>query len=277
MQLYPVNQLQQRQDAPAATVRAIPIENIAPSPYQPRRTFRSESLDELAASLDQVGLLQPITVRCSAPRRFELIAGERRLRAAQRLGWTHIDALVLDVSDQDAALLTVIENLQRENLHFFEEAEGYLCLIRDHGLTQEQVARRVGKRQSTIANKLRLLRLPPALRAMVVASQLTERHARAVLRLGDEESQTLLLRRASEQGWTVRRLEQEVERQLENRLPSRTSPMQKVVRLMRDSRIFVNAVKRTVDEIQSVGIDARMTRREEGADIVLEIRIPRLG
>ncbi|MGI6004995.1 MAG: ParB/RepB/Spo0J family partition protein [Christensenellales bacterium] len=267
-----------RAEANLSVVRNIPIEGIVSSPNQPRKHFVDQAMDELAASMEQVGLLQPITVRTTGNRKYELIAGERRLRAAERLGWTHIHALVVDATPTHAALMTVIENLQRENLHFFEEAQGYLVLINEHGMTQEQVARRVGKRQSTVANKLRLLRISAPLREMIIRSSLTERHVRSVLRLPDEASQAAILKRASDNGWTVRQCEQAVEQRLkEIAVPLPQVPGQKIKGLLRDSRIFVNAVIATVDEIRKAGIPVQITRKEDSDSIVLEIRFPRSG
>ena len=133
---------------------SIPIAQIVPSPNQTRRLFSQAALDELATSMEQVGLLQPITVRAAAQKKYELVAGERRLRAARQLGWRYIEARVIDVPQQNAALLTIIENLQRENLNFFEEAESYKLLMQEYGMTQDQIAYRIGKRQSTVSNTL---------------------------------------------------------------------------------------------------------------------------
>ena len=164
-------------------VARIPIEAIRPNPYQPRCVFAQEALEELCASIKQYGLLQPISVRKAGNDAYELIAGERRLRACRMAGMTAIDAIVFSAYEQDSAVIAMMENLQRENLHYMEEAEGYQNLIRDHGLSQDELARRLGKNQSTIANKMRILKLPLTVKRMLLQYNLTERHARALLRL----------------------------------------------------------------------------------------------
>lgn len=150
-------------------VARIPIDAIRPNPYQPRRVFAQDALEELCASIKQYGLLQPISVRKLGSDSFELIAGERRLRACRMAGMKFIDAIIFSTYEQDSAVIAMMENLQRENLHYMEEAEGYQNLIRDHGLSQDELARRLGKNQSTIANKMRILKLPMAVKRMVAA------------------------------------------------------------------------------------------------------------
>ena len=153
---------------------AIPVDAIRANPYQPRKYFSDESLAELANSIKLNGLLQPITVRQTGTGKYELIAGERRLRASKLAGLSEIKAIVVsNAIDQDIAMIALIENLQRENLHFFEEAEGYQSLIREHGFTQEQLAARLSKNQSTIANKLRILRLSRVVKAKLLEVNLT--------------------------------------------------------------------------------------------------------
>ena len=165
---------------------SIPVNCILPNPYQPRKVFPDESLQDLCESIRQVGLIQPISVRKLGGPYYELIAGERRLRACRMAGIRRIDAIVLPANDQDSAMVALVENLQRENLSFFEEAEGYYNLINEHGFTQEELARRMGKTQSAVANKLRLLKISPAIRRRLAESTLSERHARALLRIHDE-------------------------------------------------------------------------------------------
>jgi len=193
--------------------RTIPLARIRPNPLQPRKEFRPEELADLESSLRVSGLLQPITVR-PAPRGegFELIAGERRFRAAQRLGWTEIPAVVRDVDDRLLLSLAMVENLQRSDLNPIEEAEGYDQLIRDFSLTQQEVAEIVGKDRSTIANTLRLLALPASVRRLVWDGALTVGHARALLALGDERSMSDLARAVVAEGLSVR----EVERRARN-------------------------------------------------------------
>lgn len=254
---------------------SIPLSQIGVSSNQTRRIFTQASLDELAASMEQVGLLQPISVRVVGPRRYELIAGERRLRAAKQLGWRYIDARIIDVPQVNAALLTIIENLQREDLNFFEEAESYKLLMSEYNLTQDQIAYRVGKRQSTISNKLRLLRVPPALREFVLANGLTERHVRAALRLIDEKKMADILHRCVEQNWTVKQTEDAVTYLLEHAEMPKQQPKPTITTLLRDSRIFVNAISETFRDIRKTGVPAQMKQREQDDGILIEIFLPK--
>lgn len=196
---------------PASPLRTISLSQIRPNPLQPRKEFKPEDLADLEASLRVSGLLQPVTVR-PAPRGggFELIAGERRFRAAQRLGWTEIPAIVKDVDDKLLLSLAMVENLQRADLNPIEEAEGYEQLIQDFALTQQEVADIVGKDRSTVANTLRLLALPASVRRLVWDGQLTVGHARALLGMGDETRIADLAREVVAQGLSVREVERRV-------------------------------------------------------------------
>lgn len=186
-------------------LQRIPLGQIRANPYQPRKEFREEHLQELEASLKATGLLQPITVRRpSVGTGFELIAGERRLRAATRLGWTDIPAIVRDIDDRTLLTLALVENLQRADLNPLEEAEGYQRLVDEFGLTQGQVAEIVGKDRTTVANTLRVLALPPSVRRMVGDGQLTLGHARAILALGSEAAMAELARAVVAEGLSVR-------------------------------------------------------------------------
>ena len=191
-----------------AALQRIAVAGIRPNPYQPRKEFREEDLAELEASLKATGLLQPITVRRpTAGGGFELIAGERRLRAATRLGWTEIPAIVRDIDDRTLLTLALVENLQRADLNALEEADGYQRLIDEFGLTQGQVAEIVGKDRTTVANTLRVLSLPPSVRRMVGDGQLTLGHARAILGLGTEAAMAELARAVVAEGLSVRETE----------------------------------------------------------------------
>jgi len=187
-------------------VRQVPVSAIQPNPYQPRRNFDEESLRELAASIKEKGVLQPVTVR-EKDGGFELVAGERRWRAAQVAGLSEIPALLRQLSDREVMEIALIENLQREDLNPIEEAEAYEVLMREFELTQEDVARAVGKGRPTIANRLRLLRLPAAVREWVADGQLSAGHAK-ILVVMDEERAVELGRRCVDEGWSVRQLEE---------------------------------------------------------------------
>jgi ParB family chromosome partitioning protein len=164
------------------------IDSVRPNPYQPRKQFGKGALEELCESIQQYGVIQPINVRKITNNNYELVAGERRLRAAIMAGLKEIPAIVININDNDSAVLALIENLQR-NLNYLEEAEGYSNLINEHGFTQEELAQKIGKSQSTVANKIRLLRLSPLVKKILSDNNLTERHARALLKLHDEQLQ----------------------------------------------------------------------------------------
>lgn len=252
-------------------IQELSIASIQPSPYQARRTFSSQALQELALSIRQHGLLQPISVRALPGGRYQLIAGERRLRACRLIGQATIRAVVLSVDEHQAALLCMVENLQREGLHFFEEAEGFASLIRVHGLTQEQVAERLGKQQSTIANKLRLLRLPQQVREIVIRCGLSERHARALLRLETEEQQWEVLEYVIDHHLTVAQTEAYIEARLTPPPPRKKKP----TFILKDVRLFLNTVTKGLSMMKDAGVNAEYGRQETEDAILLTIKIPK--
>lgn len=195
---------------PSAIVQRIPLASIRANPYQPRKEFRDEELADLEASLKATGLLQPITVRSAGRGAYELIAGERRFRAATRLGWDEIPAIVRDVDDRTLLTLAIVENLQRVDLNPLEEAEGYKRLIDEFGLTQQQVADVVGKDRTTVTNLLRVLSLPDPVRAMLQEGAITLGHARALLALSDPAAMHRLAQAAADEALSVREVERRV-------------------------------------------------------------------
>ena len=247
---------------------------IVPNPDQPRKEFSEASLMELANSIRQFGLLQPITVRDSQNGRYEIIMGERRFRACQMLGQTHIDAIVLPATSRESAMMALVENLQREDLHFFEEAEAYQSLIGNYQMTQDELSRRLGKSACTIANKLRLLRLDPSLRALIFEENLSERHARALLRLPDGPGRMRIARQAASGNLTVRETEGLVERAL-SRLPVPPPPPRRLISLVRDHRLYMNAIKGIVTQMQETGIPAEYNVVEFGDTIEVRIVLPK--
>jgi len=255
-------------------IRELPVDSILLNPYQPRRVVREEELEELAASIREFGVLQPVLVR-PFKRGYELVAGERRLRASKRLGKSTIPAIVRRLTDEEAALLCLVENLQRQDLGFFEEAEGYQRALEEFSLTQEQLAARVGKSQSTIANKLRLLRLPGEVRRAAQQAGLTERHVRALLRLGAEEAQLRVVREIEEQGLTVRDTEELVNRLAQSEGEPEEGRRRHVVRVFKDLRIFVNTFREAVETLRKAGVEAEMSRQETDEYIEIRVRIPR--
>ena len=258
-------------------VARIPIDAVRPNPYQPRRFFVQEALEELCASIRQYGLLQPISVRRTRDGCYELIAGERRLRACRMAGMTEIDAIVFSAFEQDSAVIAMMENLQRENLHYMEEAEGYQSLIRDHGLSQEDLARRLGKNQSTIANKMRILKLPMAVKRMLVQYNLTERHARALLRLHDEEMQLKIVKLIVQQNLNVKATEDLVERTLTRMYDmeeAETTKSAKISGFVRDTRLFVNSIKTVVRQMSDAGLAPKFVSSEKDGGLEIHVWIP---
>lgn len=244
---------------------------IRPNPAQPRRSFEEASLRALAESIRQYGILQPLTVRKVAGG-YELVAGERRLRASRMAGLKTVPCLLLETEDENSALLALVENLQRENLHFLEEAEAIARLLRDYSLSQEEAARKLGRSQSAIANKLRLLRLSPACTALIREAELSERHARALLRLEDEELRLAALRHIIKKELTVAESEQYIERLL--REIQTTQPRRRSTYIIKDVRLFLNSLDRGLKLIREAGVGAACERQDTEDAILLTIRIP---
>lgn len=236
-------------------VRNIAVDAIVVSPFQPRVHIDDAALAELAASLAENGLLQPIVVR-PVDDTFELVTGERRWRASQRLGWETIPAIVRELTDEEAASLAMIENLQREDLSAVEEANGYRKLLEQFNWTQGELARRMGKSQSTIANKLRLLKLPDSVQERIMRHSLTERHARALLRLPDAETQERFAAEAEAGGWTVDETERRIEQHVSGRNDSvkNRRKNRRVVRVFKDMRLFRNSIMAVVRDMERTGL-----------------------
>ena len=254
-------------------VRQIPLVQICPGKAQPRKNFSNEELLELARSIQENGVLQPLAVRRKGLNEFELIAGERRLRAAALAGNDKVPCLVVECDDQQAAVYSLLENLQRVDLDPFEEAEGIERLIREWHITQEEAARRLGKKQSTIANKLRLLRLTPEERQALQNAGLTERHARAVLKLKDPGLRSIALRHMIERGLNVKQTEDCVERLLENSREQERKNRRRVI--IKDVRIFMNTIHKAVDTMRLSGINAVADQTETEDYIECVVRIPK--
>jgi ParB family chromosome partitioning protein len=254
----------------------LPIECIKPNPYQPRRIFKKESLLELSKSIKEYGVIQPISVRRISLTKYELVAGERRLKASIEAGKTTIPAIIVDFNDNDSALIALVENLQRENLSFMEEAQAYANLINEHGLTQEQLAQKIGKNQSTIANKLRLLRLPKVVKSIIEENNLTERHARALLKLPEEYMQLKVLEKVREEELNVKETEAIVSKMLDEILEESKREKEKLtVTSFKDVRIFNNTIEKAVVLMQKNGIDAVLMQNEDDFYYEYTIKIPK--
>ncbi len=252
-------------------VIALPIEQITPNPNQPRRRFPPEELRELADSIRSLGILQPLSVRPSA-QGWELIAGERRLRAAELAGLSHVPCILVETSESRSALLALVENLQRRDLDFWEEALALARLIDTFHLTQEECARQIGRSQSAVANKLRLLKLSPQTLTLLRDHGFSERHARALLRLNDPSAQDSAARWVVEHDLTVAKTEEYVDLLLSQ--ATHTS-RRKSTFILKDIRLFLNTVDRGLSMIRSAGVDAQCGRDETADAILLTIRIPK--
>lgn len=263
--------LRKRESNEVGKVYSLPVDNICPNPNQPRRSFAPDGLRELADSIRELGVLQPLTVR-PLGREWELIAGERRLRAARLAGLTHVPCIVVEADAEQSSLMALVENLQRRDLDFWEEALALARLIEEYGLSQEECARQVGKSQSAIANKLRLLRLPAQALHLLRGHGFTERHARALLRLEDADAQERAARWVVEHDLTVARTEEYVEGLLSqaNKPSKRRSTY-----ILKDVRLFLNTVDRGLSMMKSAGVDAQCGREDTGDAILLTIRIPK--
>lgn len=252
-------------------VRSLDIDKIISSPYQPRSIFDDERIEELSQTIRTHGLIQPIVVRKKGDR-YELIAGERRWRAAKKLGMKTIPAIIRELSDSHAASVALIENLQRESLTAIEEAIAYQQLIEIHHLTQESLAQRLGKGQSTIANKLRLLHLPQEVQDALMARKISERHARALLALPSAEWQRKVLEEILAKDWNVKQTEARV-RQLTEKKERKDKT--KRVLFSRDVRLAVNTIRQSLDMIQKSGLSVFKEEQDFEDYYQIVIRVPK--
>lgn len=254
----------------------VSVASIHPNPYQPRATFDEESIAELAQSIQQVGLLQPLLVR-KVDDGYELVAGERRLRAVTSLGMEKVACIVQqDIEDESSAMMALIENLQREDLHYLEEAQCYQKLLETYGLTQEELANRLGKSQSSIANKLRLLKLSDEVKAAMTEKRLSERHARALLKLTDDKQRLDAVERIAEKGLSVKETEQMVEKTLNKAYDEKqdgAKPRPKLMRIVRDYRLFMNTINQAVNQLRESGmtVEVEQSDRADGVDIKISV------
>ena len=259
-------------------VRSVLIESIQANRFQPRKTFHDESLEELAASIREFGVLQPLLVR-PLEEGFELVAGERRLRASKLAGLAEVPVISREIGDKEVAEMAMIENLQREDLHFLEEAEGFQQLIVQFGFTQEELAKRVGKSQSTLANKLRLLKLEPQVRQRLQEERLSERHARALLKLESPEEQEEVLAAVCAEQLNVRQTEELIacrqQSPEQGNEKSKKKERKRLTGMIRDVRIFLNTIQQVADTMKQNGLAVQMQQRQEEDDIIVELRIPK--
>ena len=255
------------------TIADIPIIKIRPNKAQPRKVFSEDELSALSRSISENGILQPLTVRKVSSTEYELVAGERRLRAAVMAGLRKVPCIVVKCSDRESAVYALLENLQRADLGIFEEARGIAKLIRRYGLTQEQAAIKLGKTQSTIANKLRLLRLSEEEQEWMEKAGLSERHARALIRIENETVRREVLSRIITENLNVKQTEELVS--ILSNSASKTNKRSNSKAVIKDIRIFLNTINRAIDTMRLSGINAQSNKTDTEDFIEYTIRIPK--
>lgn len=253
-------------------INYICVDSILPNLYQPRKYFDEESLEELAQSINTYGIIQPLSVRKLGEDRYELVAGERRLRAAKKAGLIEVPVIIVDITDRESAAIALLENLQRENLNYLEEAEAYYNLIKDHSYTQEKLAEAIGKKQSTIANKIRLLRLDSEIRKVLLENNLTERHARALLKLTDVQLQKKVLKIVVKKLLNVKKTEELIEKELSKLENGKGSSIKKKIKGIFSPRVYINTVKQVFDKY---GLNAQYASKDLDDKIEITITIPK--
>lgn len=251
----------------------VPIKNIKQNRNQPRKVFNQNALMELAESIKEYGVLQPINIRKSGENIYELVAGERRLRATQLAGLEDIPALIVDMNDNESAVLAMIENLQREDLNFIEEAEGYNHLIKEFNFTQEELAQKIGKKQSTIANKLRILKLSDYVKEIILKNNLTERHARALIKLNDEALQIKIVNEVVKNDLTVKRTEEIIQKIIDEKSDKEElKGEKKKVKWAINPKIITNTIKQIMDKS---GIKASYGIKDKEDYMEIIVKIPK--
>ncbi len=264
---------EENDDSVFEEVKKISVEEIVPNRFQPRTVFMDEKIEELSLTIRTHGIIQPIVVR-QVDGRYEIIAGERRFRAVKKLGWETIPAIVKDFNDTETASVALIENLQREELSAIEEAVAYAKLLELHDLTQEALAQRLRKGQSTIANKLRLLKLPQDVQDALLQKKITERHARALISLKKPEPQVTLLTEIIEKQLNVKQTEDRVVKMLEKTSP-KAKPKPKRKAFSRDSRIAMNTIRQSLTMVADTGVKINAEEEEFEEYIQFTIKIPK--
>lgn len=248
------------------------VDNIIPNTYQPRKFFNEEALNELSQSIVEFGVIQPLTVR-KRGNLFELVAGERRWRASRLAGLETVPCTVVDITDSESAEIALLENLQREDLNFIEEAEAYFNLINDHKFTQDQIADRMGRKQSTIANKLRLLKLSSEVRTLCLQNNLTERHTRALLSLPSEELQLKVIKKVIKQGLNVKNTEDLINKELLKLAgDDLNKDGKKKITGVFSSKIYVNSIKQIFDKFK---IPAEYKSKDFDDYVQITVKIPK--
>lgn len=246
------------------------VESIVPNPNQPRKIFNEDELFSLGKSIEELGILQPLSVR-KVEDKWELIAGERRLRASELVGLHKVPCILHDVPQETSSILALVENIQRQDLDFMEEAQAMAQLISLYGLSQDEVAKRLGKSQSTVANMIRLLKLSDVVVEKLREGSCTQRHARALLKLQNQEEQLKVIEKVIERHLNVSQTEELIETYLH---PPQEKNEGKQIFIIRDVRLFLNSVNKCLDMIKTAGVDAKCVKEETEEEITLNIRIP---
>ena len=262
--------MKQQRVKSTAEIYNIPQTMIVPNPNQPRKRFDYDELENLAQSIRENGILQPITVRKREDKKYELVSGERRLRAARRVGMVKIPSIVINIDDKNSAMFSIIENLQRQSLDFFEEAEAIEKLVGEYAMSREEVAQKLGLAPSTVSNKLRILRLPEEMRFELARAGLTESHARALLMLEDDNQRARALSIIVDRHLNVAESERMI-----NQMINRNNRSRNPLRGIRDVRLFINTLNHAVDTIRRAGVEADAARSETEEYIEYVVRIPK--
>ena len=262
--------MKQQRVKSTAEIYNIPQAMIVPNPNQPRKRFDYDELENLAQSIRENGILQPITVRKREDKKYELVSGERRLRAARLVGMVKIPSIVINIDDKNSAMFSIIENLQRQSLNFFEEAEAIEKLVREYAMSREEVALKLGLAPSTVSNKLRILRLPEEMRFELARAGLTESHARTLLMLEDDNQRARALSIIVDRHLNVAESERMI-----NQMINRNNRSRNPLRGIRDVRLFINTLNHAVDTIRRAGVEADAARSETEEYIEYVVRIPK--
>ena len=262
--------MKQQRVKSTAEMYNIPQAMIVPNPNQPRKRFDYDELENLAQSIRENGILQPITVRKREDKKYELVSGERRLRAARLVGMVKIRSIVINIDDKNSAMFSIIENLQRQSLDFFEEAEAIEKLVGEYAMSREEVAQKLGLAPSTVSNKLRILRLPEEMRFELARAGLTESHARALLMLEDDNQRARALAIIVDRHLNVAESERMI-----NQMINRNNRSRNPLRGIRDVRLFINTLNHAVDTIRRAGVEADAARSETEEYIEYVVRIPK--
>lgn len=257
----------------AYDVQFLSIHSIDANPFQPRKSFSEEGLQELSASIKEIGLIQPISVRQKDDGRFELIAGERRLRACRLAEIDEVPSIIVQMQDNESAVVALVENLQREDLNFIEEAEGYQRLIDEHGFSQKNIASQIGKNQSTVSNKLRVLKLPPIAKDLIVQNNLTERHARALLKIDNDDLKIKAIKQIIKNDLTVKKTETLIESYLSLEKDKKRKSQRIFSKI--NYKIYVNTIKQAYQAILDTGFNAEYREQDKEDCIEVVIKIPK--